>query len=99
MRAIKSLSLEDRRRGEWDTRVADNMRARYRWGTLANYPQTFVIPFNRAMYSGSIVIGAAIALANPSLARPAPSSPSACWRDAPRSRWCSWRSSCPTSGR
>jgi ATP-binding cassette, subfamily B, bacterial HlyB/CyaB len=68
MRAIKSLSLEDRRRGEWDGRVADNMVARYRWGTLANFPQTFVIPFNRAMYSGSIVIGAAIALANPQLA-------------------------------
>jgi len=65
MRTVKSLALEDRRRGEWDAKVADNMQARYRWGVLANYPQTFVIPFNRAMYSGSIVIGAALALANP----------------------------------
>ena len=65
MRAIKSLALEDQRRGDWDIRVAAGVLARYNSGILANYPQTLVIPFERMMYSGSIVIGAALYLTNP----------------------------------
>jgi ATP-binding cassette subfamily B protein len=70
MRAIKSLSLEDRRRSEWDVKVAEATLMQYREGELANYPQTFVVPFERLMFSGSIIIGAAIALFSPTAVYP-----------------------------
>ncbi len=62
MKAIKSLALEGRRRKGWDQRVAVSVSDRYNWGTLANYPQTIILPFERLIYSGSILIGAAMAL-------------------------------------
>ena len=65
MRAVKSLVLEDRRRSEWDVRVAAALNANFKYGSIANQPQTLIVPFERAMFSGSIVIGAAIALASP----------------------------------
>ncbi len=65
IKAIKSLALEGRRRRGWDQRVAVSVAARHDWGTLANYPQTYILPFERLMYSGSILIGAALALASP----------------------------------
>jgi len=65
MRTIKSLTLEGRRRVEWDRKVADAVSARHKLGMLSNHPQTYVVPFERMMYSGSILIGAALALANP----------------------------------
>jgi ATP-binding cassette subfamily B protein len=34
-------------------------------GALANYPQTYSLPFERMIYSGSILVGAFLALANP----------------------------------
>jgi ATP-binding cassette subfamily B protein len=67
MRALKSLSVEDRRRGEWDLRVADGLNANYRYKFLANYPQTYIIPFQRLMYSGSVILGAALALNDPNI--------------------------------
>src|SRR6185503_10937722 len=65
MRTIKSLALEGRRRVEWDRKVALAASERHKMGALANYPQTFVLPFERLIYSGSIIIGAALALAHP----------------------------------
>jgi ATP-binding cassette, subfamily B, bacterial HlyB/CyaB len=65
MRTIKSLTLEGRRRVEWDRKVANAVSARHALGMLSNHPQTYVVPFERMMYSGSILIGAALALANP----------------------------------
>jgi len=65
MRTVKSMALEGRRRHEWDIRVAEAMRARHAWGTLANYPQTLVIPFERLIYSGSILLGAWMILNSP----------------------------------
>jgi subfamily B ATP-binding cassette protein HlyB/CyaB len=62
MKTIKSLALEARRRRGWDQRVAVSVAARHAWGAESNYPQTFVLPFQRLMYSGSILIGAALAL-------------------------------------
>ena len=64
MRTIKSLALEGRRM-EWDRKVAAAVAARHAMGALANYPQTYVLPFERMIYSGSILIGAALALAHP----------------------------------
>ena len=64
MRAVKSLALEGRRRRGWDERVANSVTAAYAFGTLSNYPQTLSIPFQRMMYSGSLLVGAAMALSS-----------------------------------
>ena len=40
MRTIKSLSLEGRRRKEWDVLVAEATAARHRLGLVSNWPQT-----------------------------------------------------------
>ena len=65
MRTIKSLALEGRRRMDWDRKVAASVAARHKLGALANHPQTYVLPFERMIYSGSILVGAALALAHP----------------------------------
>jgi ATP-binding cassette subfamily B protein len=62
MRTIKSLALESRRRLGWDQRVAAGLDARHAWETMANNPQTMVIPFERLIYAGSILIGCAFVL-------------------------------------
>ncbi len=58
MRTIKSLSLEGRRRKEWDRRVAEAAAARHAMGLIANWPQTLTLPFQRLMYSGCFALGA-----------------------------------------
>ena len=70
MRTIKSLALEGRRRHEWDIRVAEAARARYAWGALANYPATLTLPFERLIYSGSFLLGAAMILTHPNSVSP-----------------------------
>ncbi|MDB5451135.1 MAG: peptidase [Phenylobacterium sp.] len=65
MRTVKSLALEARRRMEWDRKVATAVGARHALGSLANHAQTYVLPFERMIYSGSIIVGAALALAHP----------------------------------
>jgi ATP-binding cassette, subfamily B, bacterial HlyB/CyaB len=58
MRTIKSLSLEGRRRKEWDRRVAEAATARHNMGLIANWPQTLTTPLQRLMYSGCFALGA-----------------------------------------
>ena len=70
MRTIKSLALEGGRRAQWDQRVAASITARHVWGSMANNPQTLIIPFERMIYSGSILVGAALALAKPDQINP-----------------------------
>jgi ATP-binding cassette subfamily B protein len=70
MRTVKSLALEGRRRTEWDRKVATAVAARHALGSLTNYPQAYVVPFERMIYSGSVIVGAAIALAHPDLMAP-----------------------------
>jgi ATP-binding cassette, subfamily B, bacterial HlyB/CyaB len=70
MRTIKSLALEGRRRHEWDWRVAEAVAAKHAFGTTANYPQTLALPFERLIYSGSIVTGAFFALSHPDMIQP-----------------------------
>jgi ATP-binding cassette subfamily B protein len=70
MRTIKSLALEGRRRQDWDRKVATAVAARHALGALANRPQTFVVPFERLIYSGSIIIGAALVLDHPEIMAP-----------------------------
>jgi ATP-binding cassette subfamily B protein len=65
MRTIKSLALEGRRKREWDLHVARAVSARYDLGALANYPQTLILPFERLIYVGSILLGAAVSLDSP----------------------------------
>ncbi len=64
MRTIKSLSLEGRRRRDWDHLVADAITARYDLGCLANYPDTMAIPFHRLIQSGCMFLGAYLYLAD-----------------------------------
>jgi len=62
MRTIKSLSLEGRRRKEWDRHVAEAVAARHVMGLVANWPQTFSLPLQRLMYSGCMALGAYMVL-------------------------------------
>jgi len=70
MRTIKSLALEGRRRHEWDGKVAAAAGARHAFGLTANYPQTFSLPFQRLIYSGSFVAGGLFLLAEPGSMNP-----------------------------
>jgi ATP-binding cassette subfamily B protein len=70
MRTIKSLALEGRRRREWDVRVAKGAFARHAYGTMANYPQTLTLPFERLIYAGVFIVGAAFALYSPDIVYP-----------------------------
>ena len=70
IRTIKSLALEGRRRKEWDRYVAEATSARHAMGLMANYPQTLIIPFERLIYSGCLLVGAHIALTSPAAINP-----------------------------
>lgn len=65
IKTIKSLSLESRRRKEWDHLVADAAAARHDLGLMANYPETMTLPLQRLIYSGCILAGAYAALSSP----------------------------------
>jgi len=64
IRTVKSLSLEGRRRREWDRLVADAVDARHGLGLLVNYPETMATPFHRLISSGSLAVGAYLYLYN-----------------------------------
>jgi ATP-binding cassette subfamily B protein len=70
MRTIKSMALEGRRLNNWDILTARSISARYDYGSLANYPQTITLPFERMMYSGVFIVGAAFALSAPDVVLP-----------------------------
>ena len=66
IRTLKSLALEPQKREQWDLRVAETGRARLRFGLLSNWPQTLITPLERFMGTGIILIGAWMALSDPS---------------------------------
>jgi subfamily B ATP-binding cassette protein HlyB/CyaB len=70
MRTIKSLAIEGRRMHKWDQHVARSASARYEYGRLANYPPTLSLPFERLIYAGSFLVGAALSLAHPDVVMP-----------------------------
>lgn len=70
MRTVKSLALEGRRKREWDVRVAKVTAAQHELGMFANYPQTFSLPFERLIYSGTFAVGAYMALSSPNAINP-----------------------------
>jgi subfamily B ATP-binding cassette protein HlyB/CyaB len=64
MKTIKSLSLEGRRRRDWDHLVADAIIARHDWGLMSNYPDTLALPFHRLIQSGCMALGAYLYLSD-----------------------------------
>ncbi|MGH7057040.1 MAG: peptidase domain-containing ABC transporter, partial [Acetobacteraceae bacterium] len=58
IRTIKALAVEPQSKAEWDLRVADAADWRIQGGRLANWPKTLVIPFERFMQRGVILLGA-----------------------------------------
>lgn len=64
IRTVKSLTLEGRRRREWDQLVSVAISARHALGLLVNYPETLALPFERLIYSGCLIVGAYMVLAN-----------------------------------
>ncbi len=58
MRTIKSLAIEPQSKAEWDLRVAEAADWRIQGGRIANWPKTLVIPFDRFMQRGIILLGA-----------------------------------------
>jgi ATP-binding cassette subfamily B protein len=70
IRTIKSLALEGKRRREWDRRVAESVAAQHAMGLLTNKPQTLTMPFERLMYSGCMLVGAYMVMAEPDAFNP-----------------------------
>lgn len=66
MKTVKSLALEPQRKSLWDEKIADAAKWRLNFGKLANWPQTLVNPIERFMAIGIIMVGAYLALNDPS---------------------------------
>ncbi len=66
IKTIKSLGLEPSRRAIWDERLAESGKWHLAFGRLANWPQTLVNPIERVMVLGTMMIGAYIAIKDPS---------------------------------
>jgi len=65
IRTVKALALEPQRRAVWDERVAEAGRWRLSFQRLSNWPQTLVLPFERMMGLGVILLGAYVAMNDP----------------------------------
>ena len=66
IKTVKSLALEPQRRAIWDERIAEAGKWRLAFGRLANWPQTLVNPIERFMVLGTMMIGAYLAMDDPS---------------------------------
>jgi ATP-binding cassette, subfamily B, bacterial HlyB/CyaB len=66
IKTVKSLSLEGLKRQQRDVRVADVVEAHHAFANLSTIPQTLVTPLERAIYSGSFLLGSYFALSNTS---------------------------------
>ena len=62
---MKALALEPQRRAQWDERIAEAGKWRLAFARLANWPQTLVNPIERMMVMGTMLIGAYLALNDP----------------------------------
>jgi len=65
IKTVKVLALEPQRRAVWDERVAEAGKARLDFARLSNWPQTLVNPIERLMVLGTVLIGAYIAISEP----------------------------------
>jgi subfamily B ATP-binding cassette protein HlyB/CyaB len=66
IKTVKALALEPQRRALWDERIAETGKWRLAFGRLANWPQTLVTPIERLMVLGTMMIGAYMAMNDPS---------------------------------
>jgi subfamily B ATP-binding cassette protein HlyB/CyaB len=66
IKTVKALALEPQRKALWDDRVAETGKWRLAFGRLANWPQTLVNPIERLMVLGTMMIGAYMAMNDPS---------------------------------
>jgi ATP-binding cassette subfamily B protein len=66
IKTVKALALEPQRRALWDERIAESGKQRLAFGRLANWPQTLVTPIERLMVLGAMMIGAHMAMNDPS---------------------------------
>ena len=66
IKTVKALALEPQRKAFWDERVAETGKWRLAFGRLGNWPQTLVNPIERAMVLGTMMIGAYMAMNDPS---------------------------------
>jgi ATP-binding cassette subfamily B protein len=65
VKTVKALALEPQRRAVWDERVAEAGRWRLAFSRLSNWPQTLAYPIERMMVLGTIMIGAYLAINDP----------------------------------
>ncbi len=66
IKTVKSLALEPQRKGIWDERIAEAGKWRLEFARLANWPQTLVNPIERFMVLGTMILGAYMAMNDPS---------------------------------
>jgi subfamily B ATP-binding cassette protein HlyB/CyaB len=65
IRTIKSLALEPHQMTMWDRRTAEVVDLRFKFGNLGNWPQTLTTPIEAFMTRGVLLIGAYIAIGDP----------------------------------
>jgi HlyB family type I secretion system ABC transporter len=65
VRTVKSLALEPQQREMWDRRTAEVAELRLEFGNLGNWPQTLTSPIEGFMIRGTLLLGAYMALTDP----------------------------------
>lgn len=65
IRTVKSLALEPQQKDAWDHKVANAARLRLKADHLAAWPAALTLPFQRLAERGALLLGAYIALYNP----------------------------------
>jgi ATP-binding cassette subfamily B protein len=66
IKTVKALALEPQRKALWDERIAEAGKWRLAFARLANWPQTLVTPIERMMVLGTMMLGAYMAMNDPS---------------------------------
>src|ERR1700740_1215948 len=66
IKTVKAQALEPQRKAQWDERVAETGKWRLAFGGLANWPQPLSTPIERVMTYGVMMIGAYMAIYQPS---------------------------------
>ena len=66
IKTVKALALEPQRRALWDERIAESGKSHLAFDRLANWPQTLVTPIERLMVMGTLMLGAYMAMNDPS---------------------------------
>ena len=65
IRTLKTLALEPMRRQEWDEKTAEVTRWKLAAGRMSNWPQTIIMPIDMFISRGILLVGAYIALKDP----------------------------------